>query len=287
MRDGKKLSIKSIISRVIMITIGAIIMAVGLQGILIPNNIIDGGITGISMIIAKVTGIKLGILLFVLNLPFFFLGYKQIGKKFSISMAYGICILSLSTGLIGDMKPLISDTLLALVFGGLMLGVGVGIVLRNGGVLDGTETLALLIEKKAPVTVGEIIMIFNVIIFSSAIFVFGLERALYSMLTYYIAFKTIDIVMKGLDEMKAMYLISDYGDEIAFEIKEQLDRGVTFIDGEGIHSGEEKRIVFCVFTRLEESKVKDIIRDIDTKAFVIITDVSDVKGGRFKNKALV
>ena len=283
-RVHSKMKAKNMVKRGLFITLGAVTMAFGLEAILIPNHVIDGGVTGISMMLSHITSIKLGVFLFLLNLPFFFLGYKQIGKTFALSMLYGIVVLSVSTTLMHHITPVVHDELLAVVFGGLMLGLGVGLVIRNGGVLDGTETLAILIEKRAPFSVGEIIMIINVIIFSVAAFVYGLDNALYSMLTYYIAFKTIDIVVKGFDDMKSIYVISDCNQTIADTIMQRLGRGVTFLRGEGSYSGNSKNIIFCVFTRLEEAKMKDIVREIDPSAFVIISDVGEVKGGRFKKK---
>ncbi|MED4581765.1 YitT family protein [Brevibacillus choshinensis] len=282
--NHKRLTIRNIIKRGIFITIGAIIMAYGLEGVLIPNNIIDGGVTGLSMILSHVTAINLSLFLVILNLPFFFLGYKQIGKTFAISMLYGIVALSVATSFMHHIQPVVENELLAVVFGGLILGVGVGLTIRNGGVLDGTETLAILVEKRLPFSVGEIIMFVNVIIFSIAAFVFSLENALFSMLTYYVAFRTIDIVVKGLDDMKSVYIISDNTTEIADAITERLGRGVTYLHGEGSYSGEDKRVILCVFTRLEETKLKDIIRELDPQAFTIATDVSSVHGGRFKKK---
>ncbi|MEH7336219.1 YitT family protein [Neobacillus drentensis] len=280
----KRLTLGNIVQRGVFITIGASIMAYGLEAVLIPNNMIDGGVTGLSMILSHVTAINLSIFLVILNLPFFFLGYKQIGKTFAISMLYGIVALSLATSFMHHIKPIVNNEILAVVFGGLILGLGVGLTIRNGGVLDGTETLAILVEKRLPFSVGEIIMFVNVIIFAIAAFVFTLENALFSMLTYYIAFKTIDIVVKGLDDMKSVYIISDNTDEIADAITERLGRGVTYLHGEGSYSGEDKRVILCVFTRLEETKMKDIIRELDPQAFIIATDVSSVHGGRFKKK---
>lgn len=282
--NHSRLKLRSIIQRVVFITIGAVIMAYGLEAILIPNNMIDGGITGISMILSHVTSINLSIFLVLLNLPFFFLGYKQIGKNFAISMLYGIIALSVATSFMHHIEMMVHDPLLAVVFGGLALGIGVGLAIRNGGVLDGSETLALLIEKKVPFSLGEIIMFVNVIIFSIAAFVFGLENALFSMLTYYIAFRTIDIVVKGFEDMKSMYIISDHTVDIADAIQDRLGRGVTYLHGEGAYSGEDKRVILCVFTRLEETKMKDIIREFDPNAFIIANDVAEVRGGRFKKK---
>lgn len=282
--NHKKLTGRNIAKRALFITLGAIIMAYGLEAVLIPNNMIDGGVTGLSMILSHVTPINLSIFLVILNLPFFFLGYKQIGKTFAFSMLFGTVALSLATSFMHHITPIVHNELLAVVFGGLTLGVGVGLTIRNGGVLDGTETLAILVEKRVPFSVGEVIMFVNVIIFSIAAFVFSLDNALFSMLTYYIAFKTIDVVVKGLDDMKSVYIISDNTTEIADAITERLGRGVTYLHGEGSYSGEDKRIILCVFTRLEETKLKDIIRELDPQAFTIASDVSSVHGGRFKKR---
>lgn len=282
--NHKKLTARNILKRGLFITIGAIIMAYGLEAVLIPNNMIDGGVTGLSMILSHVTSINLSIFLVIINLPFFFLGYKQIGKTFAFSMLYGIIALSVATFFMHHVHPIVQNKLLAVVFGGLTLGAGVGLTIRNGGVLDGTETLSILVEKRVPFSVGEIIMFINVIIFSISAFVFSLENALFSMLTYYIAFKTIDVVVKGLEDMKSVYIISDNTTEIADAITERLGRGVTYLHGEGSYSGEDKRVILCVFTRLEETKLKDIIKELDPQAFIIASDVSSVHGGRFKKK---
>ena len=287
MKDGSKdsskgKSIGELLVKFIFITIGAVIMAYGLEAILLPNSIIDGGVTGISMILHHITSLNLSIFLVILNLPFFFLGYKQIGKTFAICMLYGIVVLSLATTFMHSVSPFVTDHLLATVFGGIILGIGVGLAIRNGGVLDGTETLAILLEKKLPLSLGQVVMIFNVIIFTVAAFVFGVENALYSMMTYYIASKVIDLVVGGFNEMRSVHIISNNSDELASAISNRLGRGVTMLNGSGHYSGEEKNVIFCAISRLEESKMKEIIKHYDPKAFVIITEVSDVKGGRFK-----
>ena len=281
---SKRKSIGELLIKFITITIGAVIMAYGLEAILLPNNIIDGGVTGISMLLSHITSFNLSIFLVILNLPFFFLGYKQIGKTFALGMLYGIVVLSVATTLMHSVDPFVTDHLLATVFGGIILGIGVGLVIRSGGVLDGTETLAILLEKKLPLSLGQIVMIFNVIIFTVAAFVFGVENALYSMMTYYIASKVIDLVIGGFDEMRSVHIISNNSEELASAISNRLGRGVTMLNGSGYYTGDEKNVIFCAISRLEESKMKEIIKHYDPNAFVIFTEVSDVKGGRFKKK---
>jgi uncharacterized membrane-anchored protein YitT (DUF2179 family) len=282
----RRLSRLKILKRGILITIGAILMAVGLEIFLVPNKVIDGGIVGISIILSYLSGWKLGLFLFVLNIPFFFIGYKQIGKTFAISTVYGISVLSISTTLLHPVPAFTQDLLLATVFGGIILGVGVGIVIRYGGSLDGTEILAILFNKRLPFSVGEIIMFFNIFILGSAGFVFGWDRAMYSLIAYFVAFKTIDVTITGLDESKSTWIISDLHQEIGEAIMSRLGRGVTYITGEGAYSGDDKRVIFCVITRLEEAKLKEIVEEIDPSAFLAMADIAEVRGGRFKKKAI-
>lgn len=275
--------------RSIMVILGALIMAIGLEFFLIPNNIMDGGIVGISIILSHLISshlfsIPTGVFIFVLNIPFVFIGYKQIGKTFALTTLLGITILSVSSIYLHRFEPFTHDSLLATIFGGILLGVGVGLVIRYGGSLDGTEILAILFNKKLPFSVGEFIMFFNVLIFTVAGFVFTWEQAMYSAVTYYIAFKVIDIVVQGLDESKSVYIISDNMDEIGSAIMDRLGRGVTFLNGEGAYSGESKKVIFTVISRLEESKLKTIVTELDENAFLAIGNIAEVRGGRFKKK---
>ncbi len=275
---------KMIIKRVLLILFGAILMAVGLEFFLVPNKVIDGGIVGVSIILSHLTNLKLGAYIFVLNLPFFYIGYKQIGKTFALSTLFGVSILSIATYVFHPLPVLTTDPLLATVFGGIVLGIGVGIVIRYGGSLDGTEILAILFNKKTPFSVGEIIMFFNLFILGSAGFVFGWDRAMYSLMAYFIAFKTIDIVIQGLDESKSAWIISEQYERIGETILARLGRGVTYLKGEGAYTGDDKKVIFCVITRLEEAKLKEIVDEIDSTAFFAVANIAEVRGGRFKKK---
>lgn len=282
---GKKRSSKILFARkIIMVMIGAMIMAVGLELFLVPNQIMDGGIVGISIIISHLLSLPLGLFIFVLNIPFIFLGYKQLGKTFAILTGSGITTLSVTTIGLHNLEPFTTDSLLATVFGGIVLGVGVGIVIRYGGSLDGTEILAILFNRKLPFSVGEIVMFMNVIIFSAAGFIFSWQQAMYSIMAYYIASKMIDVVIQGLEESKSIYIISDETDEIGQAIMDRLGRGVTFLHGEGAYTGDNKKVIFTVITRIEESKLKTIVEEIDPHAFLAIGNIAEVSGGRFKKK---
>lgn len=270
--------------RIFFIVFGAILMGVGIEEFLVPNKILDGGIVGISIILSHITEWSLGIFIFVLNIPFFFIGYKQIGKTFALSTLLGISVLSLTTGFLHDFPVLTEDLLLATVFGGIVLGTGVGMVIRYGGSLDGTEIMAILANRKLPFSVGEIIMFFNIFIFGVAGFVFGWDRAMYSLLAYFIAFKTIDIVITGLDESKSAWIISEQHKEIGDAILARLGRGVTYLNGEGAYTGEDKKVIFCVITRLEEAKLKSIVEELDDSAFLAVGNIAEVRGGRFKKR---
>ncbi|TDM02187.1 YitT family protein [Macrococcus carouselicus] len=280
----KKLPLQEKIKRFIMITIGALLMAVALELFLVPNAILDGGIVGISIITSHLIGLPLGLFIFIFNLPFFFLGYKQIGRSFALSTLYGIIILSLGTAFLHPVPPFIEEKFLVTIFGGAILGVGVGLVIRYGGSLDGSEILAILISGKTPFSVGEIVMVINFFIFIIAGFVFTWESAMYSVIAYFIAFKAIDIIQLGLDESKSVWIISDQYEEIGDAINARLGRGVTYLSGEGAYTGEDKKVIFVVITRLEEYKLKDIINHYDESAFVAIGNVSEVKGGHFKKR---
>ena len=270
--------------RIIMVIIGAIIMALGLEQFLVPNKILDGGIVGISIIASHLFSIPLGVFIFILNIPFFFIGYKQIGKTFALSTALGITVLSVATIMLHPIAAFTDDLLLSTVFGGVILGTGVGIVIRYGGSLDGTEIMAILFNRKLPFSVGEIIMFFNIIIFIVAGFVFNWEQTMYSMIAYFIAYKTIDIVIEGLEESKAIYIISEEYEEIGSAIMDRLGRGVTFLNGAGGYTGDPKNVIFTVVTRLEESKLISIVEEKDPTAFLAIGNIAEVRGGRFKKK---
>jgi len=285
-RQHRRLSALRIVQRGIFITLGALLMAVGLEIFLIPNQVIDGGVTGVSIMLSHITGIQLGIFLFLLNLPFVYLGYKQFGKTFAISTVYGIIMLSLFATFFHPVPAFTDDILLATIFGGIFLGIGVGLVIRNGGALDGTEILSIVISKKVPFSVGEIVMFINLFILGSAGFVYSWDRAMYSILAYVIASKAIDIVITGMEESKSVWIISDFAHEIGDAINDRLGRGVTFLHGEGAYTGDDKKVIFCIITRLEESKMTSIVEEIDPSAFLAIADIAEVRGGRFKKKAI-
>lgn len=273
--------------RIVMIVIGAAMMSVALEIFLVPNKLIDGGITGISIMLSHIFNIPLGILLTLLNLPFLVIGYKQIGKTFALSTLFAVIVMSIGTQLLHPVHPITVEPLLAAVFGGVILGVGVGLVVRYGGSLDGTEIVAILVSKRLPFSVGEVVMFFNLFILSGAGFVFGWNNAMFSLIAYYIAFKLIDITLEGLDQSKSVWIISDKFRDIGEALTERLGRGVTYLDGEGGFSGDNKKVIFVVITRLEEAKLKSIVEDWDSDAFIAIGNIHDVKGGRFKKKQFI
>lgn len=283
-KKHKKAPLLRLLLRFLFITIGAVLMAVSLEYFLVPNSVVDGGITGISIILSELTKVQLGIFIFVINLPFLYLGYKQIGKTFAFSTAYGIVILSLSTALFHHAEPFTDDRILAVLFGGLILGLGVGTVIRAGGSLDGTEIVAILISKKMRLPVGQIIMFINFFIFIIAGFVYGWDSAMYSMFTYYIAAKVMDIVVEGLNESRSATIISKEYEEISQAIQDRLGRSTTFLYAKGGYLQEDTQMIYCVLTRLELTKLKDIVHDIDENAFIAIENVADVMGGNFEKK---
>ena len=266
----------------ILITFGAVMAAIALELILIPNSMIDGGMNGISIILNTLFGGSLGIIIFIVNLPFLILGYKQLGKKFVFKAGYGMILFSILLEVFHNYTPIIDDTLLATVYGGILLGVGCGLIIKEGGCLDGTEIVAILINRKKSLSVGQVVFCFNIVIYGAAIFVFGAERALYSLLTYFVSYKVIDMVSDGLNSAKAAFIITDDGSEIASAILKRLGRTVTVLSGEGIISHGDKRVLYTVITRFEVSILKDILNEVDDSSFVTVFDVSEIIGNHIK-----
>ena len=281
----KKEMFFSFLNKLFFLTAGPFIAAFALEVFLVPNNIIAGGIVGVSIIVSYLTKINLGLLIFLINIPFFLLAFNKIGKKFVLQTFYAIGMLSLALNIFTTHHmPTTDDLLLCTVFGGIILGTGVGLVLKNEGSLDGTEIMSLVLSKKFGFSVGEWIMLFNVFIYSAAGLVFGWNRAMYAVLTYFIAFRVIDVVLEGLNSAKSIEVISDRAEEIGQELIEKLDISVTYLHGVGGYSGAQKTIIYCVVSRLELAKMKEIIKNIDTNAFITIVDVHEAYGGRIRGR---
>lgn len=271
---------------VLLIVLGILSATMGLQGFLLSSNFIDGGVTGISMLLSKVTDLPLSIWLPLVNLPFIGLGYRQIGKAFALRSAAAIAGLALSLAVLHfpDVTP---DLLLTAVFGGFFIGAGIGLAVRGGAVLDGTEIAALLISKRSHLLkVGDVILLFNVVLFVVAMSVLGVEEALYSILTYVAAARTLDFVIHGIEEYTAITIVSRFSGEIAARILAYLGRGVTVYKGRGGLSGEDQEILYCVVTRLEIGRVKAIVRAMDQNAFVTSHPLTGVDGGMVKRASL-
>ena len=270
----------------LLIAAGIVSAGFGLKGFLLPSNFIDGGVTGVSMLIGKLTGASLSIILPVVNLPFIAVGYRLIGRLFAVRSVLGIGGLAVSLAVVP--YPDVTHTLLlTAVFGGFFLGAGIGLAVRGGAVLDGTEIAALLISKRSHILkVGEVILLFNIVLFIVAMSVLGVEQGLYSILTYLAAARTLDFVVYGLEEYTAITIVSPDSDIIRERIVSELERGVTIYKGHGGMTGKEQRILYCVVTRLEISRVKAIAQSVDEKAFIVSHPVADVEGGVVKRGAL-
>jgi uncharacterized membrane-anchored protein YitT (DUF2179 family) len=255
----------------------------GLKGFLLSSRFIDGGVTGISMLLADVVGYPLALWILVINLPFIALGYRQIGKVFAIRSTVAIGGLSLCLAVVPfpDVTP---DKLLTAVFGGFFIGAGIGLAMRGGAVLDGTEIAALIISRRSHLfRVGDVILIMNVLIFAAAAFFLSIESALYSILTYFYASRTIDFIVYGIEEYTAITIISDRSDRIRQAITIRLNRGVTVYPARGGMSGTEHDVLHCVVTRLEIGSIKDLTREIDPNAFLTVHPLADAEGGVLKN----
>jgi len=274
------------VKRFIVITIGAIIASVGLELFLVPNNILDGGVIGLSIIAAKLSDIRMSLFIVLFNIPFLLIGFRKMGWKFTVHTLYGVVILSAFTAYWHHFEPLTDDLFLATIVGAVILGTGVGLVIRAGGALDGTEVVAILVSQRKPISVGQFIMVLNVFIFLlAALTVFSLETAMYSIITYFIAYKMIDIVVEGLEEMKSVTIISDQPEKIADALMKQLGRGVTYIHGEGAFTGETRKIVYTIVSRIELSDLRDAVNEIDPNSVVAIQNIADVTGSNLKKSA--
>lgn len=270
----------------LLILLGALSAAFGLKGFLLSSQFIDGGVTGISMLLSDILHWPLAILIPLINLPFITLAYRQVGWKFALKSTLAIAALSLCLAFIKfpDVTP---DKLLTAVFGGFFIGAGIGLAIRGGGVLDGTEVAALLVSKSSHLLkVGDVILLLNIFIFLAAAFVLSVESALYSILTYFAASKTIDFLVYGLEEYHAVTIISEQSENIRQAIIEDLNRGVTVYQGRGGRTGASQEILFCVVTRLEVGRVKGIVSEKDAAAFFVVHALASAEGGFVKRPAL-
>ena len=267
---------------VVLMTLGTVLAALALECFLIPNTILDGGITGVSIIISKLTRIPLSILVIILNIPFIYIGFKNLGKNFLFRTIYSMACFSLFLTFFEMVSPFTEEILLATVYGGALLGIGVGLVIHFGGCVDGTESVAIVISKKTSLSVGQVVLFFNLAIYTIAGFIFGFDRAMYSLLTYVITFKVIDFVSEGLEQAKAAMIITEKGTKLSEEIYKRLGRTTTTIKGSGLISGE-KEVLYCVLTRIEIFELRHIVEEMDESAFVTILDVSDIIGNHIKS----
>ena len=277
---------KRILINFLFLAIGAFIAAFAIECFLVPNSIIDGGIIGISMMSAYKTKLPLGIFIVILNFPFICLAWQKMGKSFVFSTFFAVTMLAIGVTMIPEWMhgKHVSEPFLACIFGGLILGTGVGLILRNNGSTDGTEIVAIRSAKKLGFSVGEIIMFFNLFIFVAAGVVYdSWQSAMYSIITYFIAYKVIDIVIEGLNESKSIFVISDESKEIGPAIMQHFDISITYIAGRGGYSMQEKKIIYCVINRLEVAKLKSLVKSIDPSAFIAIENVHEVDGGRIKS----
>ena len=281
---GRSIDVMSILRKILGLTIGAIIYSAGLNLFLIPNHIIDGGVTGISLLVQALTGVPFSVLIVVLNLPFFYLGYKRLGAGLAVSATYAIVILSLCSSYFEQLKPATTDPFLSTIFGGIIIGIGVGIVIKSGGPTDGTEIVAIWMDNRTSFSVGEIIMFFNFFILGAAGFVFSWNSAMYSLIAYFICSRMIDAVSTGLDSSKGVFIVTTDYDKVSDAIVHDMHRAVTRLHGQGGFLKDDKDVLYCVVTRLEVTKLKQVVHGIDPNAFLSVFDVQEVQGGLVKGK---
>ena len=265
------------------IAAGAVLAAFAIEEFLVPNTILDGGIVGVSIIVASLTKWPLSLLTVAFNFPFLIIGSRKLGKMFIAKSAFAMALFAAFLQIFAPLKNATDQYLLAVSFGGVLLGVGVGLVIRFGGCLDGTETVAILLNRKLNVSVGTVVLVFNIVIFVVAGFLFGFDRAMYSLLTYFITSRVLDFIENGTEQTKAAIIITNDAEEISDRIFRELGRTVTLMEGEGLVSGK-KAVLYCVVTRFEVRELRDIIDSVDESAFATISDVSEIIGNHIKKK---
>jgi uncharacterized membrane-anchored protein YitT (DUF2179 family) len=281
----KKEIILDYFKKAFFLIVGAFVVAVALEMFLLPNKIIDGGVIGISMMAAYLTKGNLGLFILGINTPFILLAYRVLGKKFVINTFFAIIMLSFATNVVSRFHHVTEDLLLVTVFGGILLGLGVGIILRNNASLDGTEMVSIQLSKMLKVvSVGELLMGINLFIYAGAGLLFGWDRALYSILTYYVASKVIDTVLEGLDKAKSVRIVSDSSREIGDSIMKELDISVTYLKTLGGYSKKEKTLTYCSVNKFDMARLKEVVHNVDPQAFIVTEDVHEVEGGRFRAK---
>lgn len=288
MDESKRKVIFKDIKEVVLIVTGVFSAGFGLKGFLLPSGFIDGGVTGISLLVTKLTEIPFPILLVLINIPFILLGLSQVGRKFALRSIAAISLLAVVTAFV-NYPVITTDKLLVAAFGGFFLGAGIGLSVRGGAVIDGTEVLAIFLSKKTGLTIGDIILIFNILIFTFGAYLLSIEIALYAILTYLSAAKTVDFVIEGVEEYTGITIISEYGSEIKRYIIENLGRGVTIYLGKGgfnSENSEPKEIIYTVITRLEVASLQNEIERIDPSAFITMSSIKDTKGGMIKKRPL-
>ena len=270
--------------KAVLVLAGSILAAAGLQYFLIPNHLLDGGVTGISIIAAHLSSLPVGVFLILLNIPFVWLGYRKFGKDFALLSVLGILLLAVLTILFHTSTGFTGEPILAAVFGGILVGVGVGLVIRYGGTLDGADTVAILIDRFTIFSIGEAIMIMNLFIIGGAGFVFGWDHAMFSLIAYFVAHKAIDVTVEGLNEDRSVWIVSKHAREIGAVITEVTGEPVTYVKEGDAKSKEPHGVLLAVITRFEEQKVKSAVQAIDPRAFIVISNAHEVVGKDLANQ---
>ncbi len=285
----RRINFERTVKDILFISFGVASAGFGLKGFLLPNKFLDGGVMGISLLANIITDIDLSILVVLINLPFVIIAYAQVSKRFALRTLIAITLLALTLAWV-DFPIITSDKLLIAVFGGFFLGAGIGLSIRGGSVIDGTEVLAIYSSRKTTLTVGDFILVFNIIIFSVAAYLIDVETALYAILTYLVASKIVDFVVHGIEEYTSVMIVSEKSDEIKDAIINKLGRGITVLKGKSGfgkkgHRSFDVDVIYSVVTRLELQRLKTEITKIDPDAFVVENSVNDIKGGMIKKRA--
>jgi uncharacterized membrane-anchored protein YitT (DUF2179 family) len=286
----RKIKIVRAVKDSLFVSLGVLAATLGLKGLLLPNDFLDGGVMGISLLVNATTGANLSVMIVLINIPFIIIGYTQVSHIFAVKTFVAIVLLSICVAFI-NFPHITDDKLLISFFGGFFLGLGIGLSIRGGCVIDGTEVLAIYTSRKTALTVGDFILILNIVIFSVAAYLINIGTALYAILTYLVASKTVDFVVHGIEEYTSVMIVSEKSDEIQSAIINRMGRGVTILKGKSGFGKKGRKdrdmdVIYSVITRLELQKLKTEIAKIDPDAFVVENSVNDIKGGMIKKRPL-
>lgn len=276
------------IPMLLLIIFGSLLGGIAFNTFLIPHKLLSGGVSGVALILSYTAGLNPGVLIFIFNIPIFIAGYKFVDREFILLSLLGMTVFSISIDMFSFLSDYIyiEDTLLSCLYGGVLNGLGMGIVFKNRASQGGIDIVAVIFKKYYSINLGRTSLMINIIIIAIASFFFGLEPAMYTLVTMYVASTVLDKVQQGFGNSKSVMIITDHEQQVADAILQTLDRGVTYLEGEGAYTGNKKKVIYCIVALKQLAKLKQIVNDIDSSAFMAVSDTAEVLGHGFGNRGI-